>query len=53
MSADFGFMTGWVVDGQTDEAKGQTDRYSALPTLTSNFGWHTSLARRGYGEMVS
>ena len=28
-------------------------RYSALPALTSNFGWHTSLLRCGYGEMVS
>ena len=46
MCADFGFMTGSVVDGQTD-------RYSALPALTSNFGWHTCSARRGYGEMVS
>ena len=46
MCADFGFMTGSVVGGQTD-------RYSALPALTSNFGWHTCSAWRGDGEMVS
>ena len=47
------FLTGWFVDGRTDETKSKTGRYSAIPALTSNFDWHTHIRRCGYGEMVS
>jgi hypothetical protein len=47
------FLTGWFFDDRTGETKGQTDGYSALPALTSNFDWHTHIVRCGYGEMVS